>query len=124
GQIARGSEQAIETRGVHYDCVWVQLLNARGEFVSAAGCCGAGTMDAGEHKSKANQMAKGKWQKAKVFWVRGLCCSMWSRIPRKSCEQFGAPDQITSSRLASNDRAAQDLAYGPCSSTNSTEFVF
>ena len=45
-------------------------------------------------------------------------------MPRRSCEQPAVPDQITVSRLISSDWAAQDLAYGPCSTISRTERVF
>src|SRR6185369_3857020 len=82
-------------------------------------------MDTGEHTSKENQKAKGKGQKSKVFPVRGLRCSIWIlRMPRRSCEQSAVPVQVTLCRLTSSDWAAHDLAYGPCSTTSSTERVF
>jgi hypothetical protein len=49
GQVAGAAEQALETGGVHYDCVRIQLFHAGGELVGAAGCRGAWAMNAREH---------------------------------------------------------------------------
>jgi hypothetical protein len=49
GKIAGAAEQALETGGVDYDCVCIQLFHAGGEFGRAAGDRRAWAMDAHEH---------------------------------------------------------------------------
>src|SRR5207245_11308596 len=70
GEIAWGSEQALEAGGVYYYCARVELFHAGGEFVGASGCCRARAVDTGEHMLKSK--SKVKSQKAKVKSISGL----------------------------------------------------